>query len=62
MAEDGAESDALFDFVVSGIRELKIKTAVARLNIHQAQESNPLNRTNEWTPNQCNVVLNPIPS
>lgn len=35
------QSDALFEFVIGGIRDLKIKTTIARQNIHQARESTP---------------------
>ncbi|GJN34175.1 hypothetical protein PR202_gb22819 [Eleusine coracana subsp. coracana] len=62
VAEDGAESDALFEFVIGGIKDLKIETIVARQNIHQAQESTPPNCSDEGTHNNGKAILNPIPA
>lgn len=60
VAENGVESNALFDLVMNGIRELQIRTIDAKHHIHQIQKSNTLKHPDEHMSNQSKVVLSPI--
>ena len=62
LAEDGAQSDELFDLVMDGIQELKIKAIDARHNVHHANKSSPPKHPDKEISNDCTLVLNPIPA
>uniref|UniRef100_A0ACD5WSC7 Uncharacterized protein n=1 Tax=Avena sativa TaxID=4498 RepID=A0ACD5WSC7_AVESA len=60
MAENGAESDALYTLVMNGLNELQIKVDAYRAS-HEVQDHEPTSKPEDTMLNTEKVVLSPIP-
>uniref|UniRef100_A0ACD5T8E9 Uncharacterized protein n=1 Tax=Avena sativa TaxID=4498 RepID=A0ACD5T8E9_AVESA len=60
VAENGAESDALYTLVMNGLNELQIKIDAYRAS-HEVQDQEPTSKPEDTMLNTKKVVLSPIP-